>query len=381
MAESKSMYPANGRVILHIDMNAFYCSVHAAHEPEKYRGKPIAVGGREQERRGILVTASYECRAKGVKTGMTIWQARRLCPEIIIIHPDFDLYRDYSRRMISILHDVTDRVEQASIDEAYLDITDCYQQGTPVEIALGIQKRIYRELSLPSSVGIAPNKWLAKMASDMKKPNAYTILRKRDLPGVLWPLPVGKAYGVGKKTEERLKELNIHTIGDLAHAEIDFLRMNFGVKGERLKRRVNGEDESPVNPHAHEQRKSIGHSTTLSYDVDDGKALRHVLGQLAGSLSERLRKRHVMALNIQLTIRYADWQTITRSAMTEKPVRASEDILLYADTLLEKNWSGAPVRLLGISAQKLQDDEDVKIQLDLFSFLKEAKSELEGRKI
>lgn len=281
------------RYILHVDMNAFYCSVHVAHEPGKYRGKPIAVGGSTEERRGILVTASYECRAKGVRAAMPIWQARKLCPEMIVIPPDFELYRDYSRRMFALLQQYTALAEGASIDEAYLDVTDSGEHGTPVEIAEAIQRRLREELGLPCSIGIAPNKFLAKMASNMKKPNAITILRKRDLPAVLWPLPIRDMHGVGKKLEEKLKAMSIATIGDLASAPLERLRTELGKTGAVLWKHAQGEDDQPVDPESMYEVKTIGNSTTLPRDIEVAAELEPVLRKLAESVSGRMRKKRL----------------------------------------------------------------------------------------
>lgn len=360
--------PKKGRVILHIDMNAFYCSVHASHEPQRYRGKPIAVGGNVEERRGILVTASYECRAKGVKTGMPIWEARKLCPEMIVISPDFELYRRYSREMMQILYRYTPLVEQASIDEAYLDITGCESMGSPLDISTSIQQQIKSVLGLPCSIGIAPNKFLAKMASDMKKPNGITILRKRDVKEKLWPMPAGNLHGVGKKTTAKLQKLKIHTIGELAAAPVDLLRREFGKAGVLHQEHANGNDRAIVDPYAMEEVKSIGNSTTLPRDVDELETLKQVLMQLAESVSRRLNKREMLAESLQITIRYADWRTITRSLTIITPFDAAQDIFDYASALFDKHWSGEPVRLLGISTNKLIERSKAYIQLDIFTF-------------
>lgn len=224
-------YPVNGRVILHIDMNAFYCSVHEAVEPDKYKNKPLAVAGSVELRKGIIVTCSYQARSKGIKTGMLVGQALKLCPELVLIRPDFDLYRSFSRRFMKIAYEYSPLVEGMSIDECFVDITGSKAFGTPLEIASAIQERIRKELHLPCSVGVAPNRLLAKMASDMKKPNGISVLRKRDVPAMLWPQPCAYLYGIGKKTADKLKKLQIHTLGQLAQADADLLTKHFGVLG------------------------------------------------------------------------------------------------------------------------------------------------------
>lgn len=363
-------YPKNGRVILHVDMNAFYCSVHASHEPDKYKGKPIAVGGSVEERRGILVTASYECRAKGVRATMPIWQARKLCPEMIVIAPDFDLYRQYSQRMLHILHQFTPIIEPASIDEAYMDITECGHIGTPLEIAKRIQSQLLVEMDLPCSIGIAPNKFLAKMASELKKPNAINILRKRDVRNILWPKPVRELHGVGKKMEERLNKLNILTIGDLANSPIEYMGQEFGKMGLVIWNHANGHDYSIVDPTSVYEVKTVGNSTTLPQDIDDGETLKKVLMNIADSVARRMRKREVMGENVQITIRYADWKNVNRSCMALRLLDSKEEIYEYALHLFERHWNGSPVRLLGVSVQKLVDKKDAFIQMDIFTYEK-----------
>jgi DNA polymerase-4 len=249
------------RIILHIDMNAFYCSVHAAEEPERYGGKPTAVAGSVELRRGILVTSSYEARAMGVRTGMTVRQALKACPELILISPDFDLYRKYSKGFLRIAGNYTPLIEAVSIDECFLDITGSSQFGTPVEIAETIRSRVKYELSLPCSIGIAPNKLLAKMASDMRKPDAVTILRRREVPQLLWGKSCQTLYGIGAKTADKLLRLNIRTIGELAAADERMLLERFGIYGGWMKRAAHGIDDAPVEP-LREAAKSIGHTTT-----------------------------------------------------------------------------------------------------------------------
>ncbi len=204
----KEMYPKNGRVILHVDMNSFYASVEMACEPS-LKGKPLAIAGNVEERRGIIVTCSYEARKFGVKTAMPLWEAKKLCPALIVRKPNFDRYREASAGMFDVLRRYTSLVEPVSIDEGYMDITESYQLGSPIEIAKSIQTALLKELDLPSSIGIAPNKFLAKMASDMKKPLGITVLRKRDVPNVLWPMACFEMHGVGKKTAEKLAPLGI----------------------------------------------------------------------------------------------------------------------------------------------------------------------------
>ncbi|MCD5323158.1 DNA polymerase IV [Pontibacillus sp. HN14] len=355
-------------------MNSFYASVEMAYNPE-LKGKPLAIAGNPEERKGIVVTASYEARAKGVKTTMPLWQARRLCPDMIVMRPNFDRYRKASREMFSILSQVTHLVQPVSIDEGYMDITDCEDQGTPLDIANWIQKTIMEQLELPSSIGIAPNKFLAKMASDMKKPMGITVLRKRDIPTKLWPLPVREMYGVGEKTAEKLINSHIHTIEDLAKADVYALKGKLGINGERLQNRANGIDDRLVDPDAVSEFKSIGNSQTLPHDTTDDIEITKLLRQLSQKVADRMENKEVVSRNIQLMIRYHDRRTITRSKQLPEYISKVEEIYQYAVKLWEDHWNGTPIRLMGVTAQDLSEKQDATLQLDLFTYEKEAKNE------
>ncbi|KIL38562.1 DNA polymerase IV [Gordoniibacillus kamchatkensis] len=375
MKQVSDQYPKNGRVILHIDMNAFYCSVHEAVEPEKYKGKPIAVAGSVELRRGIVVTSSYAARARGVKTGMQVREALKLCPELQLIRPDFDLYRTFSRRFMQIAYQYSPLVEAVSIDECYVDITGSKQFGTPLEIAGLIQERIRVELGLPCSIGVAPNKLLAKVASDMRKPDAINVLRLRDVPGVLWHQPCNTMFGIGRKTAEKLQRLQIFTLGQLAAADERLLTERFGVYGAWLKRAANGIDDSPVNPEQ-ERSKSIGHTTTLPRDFTDRDDIRRVFLNLADQTCRRLRRQGLVARVVQITVREPSMKTYTRSATLPQPTESHDDVYREACRLFDAHWPEAkPVRLLGITLQNLQPKAESALQLDLFTFEREPKKE------
>ncbi|WP_458412578.1 DNA polymerase IV [Schinkia sp. CFF1] len=367
-------YPKNGRVILHVDMNSFYASVEMSYNPS-LKGKPLAIAGNPKERRGIIVTCSYEARAKGVKTTMPLWEAKRLCPELIVLPPDFEKYRKASLAMFQILAQYTSLVQPVSIDEGYLDITGCSSLGSPLEIAQKIQQQIYTELDLPSSIGIAPNKFLAKTASDMKKPMGITILRKRDVAAKLWPLKVENMHGIGKRTAEKLNKIGITTIGDLAKANEYGLKQLLGINGLRLKERANGEDQRPVDPDATSLFKSIGNSTTLSNDTTDVEEIKMVFERLAASVERRMQRKAVVSWNIQITIRYYNRETITRSRLLKNAIFTKEDIFQSAWYLFKKHWNEEPIRLLGVTAQDLEEKHDSTKQLNLFTFEQEAKDE------
>ncbi|RKP54314.1 DNA polymerase IV [Cohnella endophytica] len=366
---------AKGRVILHIDMNAFYCSVHAAEEPEKYQGKPTAVAGSVELRKGIVVTSSYEARAKGVRTGVTVRQALNVCPELILIRPDFEIYRKYSKAFMRIAGNYTPLLEAVSIDECYLDITGSSQFGSPVEIAETIARRVKDELSLPCSIGIAPNKLLAKMASDMRKPNAITILRRRDMPRLLWDKPCQTLHGIGARSADKLLKLNIRTIGELAGADERMLSERFGIYGAWMKQAANGIDDSPVQP-LHEAPKSIGHTTTLPADLTEREQYRRVLLNLADQTTRRLRHQRMVCTTIQISIRDPDMRTISRSTTVNIPTDASDEVYRIACKLMDAHWKESkPVRLLGITLQGLTSKEETPLQLDLFSYEEKPKKD------
>ncbi|WP_166242450.1 DNA polymerase IV [Paenibacillus turpanensis] len=371
----QSQAPRKARIILHIDMNAFYCSVHEAVEPHLYKGKPMAVAGSVELRKGIVVTCSYPARARGVRTGMQVREAMRLCPDLILLQPDFDLYRRFSLAFLEIVESYSPLVEATSIDECFVDITGSSQFGEPLEIAETIQKRIAAELGLPCSIGVAPNKLLAKMASDMKKPNGLTVLRIRDVPKVLWDKPCASLFGIGAKTAEKLKRLQIHTIGELATCpEADLTRM-FGVLGVHLKQAANGIDLSPVTAER-EQSKSVGHTVTLPKDVLSFEDADRVFLNLSDQVARRLRRQGLTASTVQITVRRPDMVTITRSFTLQAPTDDAADFYREACRLYRKHWmEGKPARLLGVTAQNIKAKSETPIQLDLFEYEKQPKRE------
>jgi DNA polymerase IV len=370
----KEMYPKKGKVILHVDMNSFYASVEMAYDSE-LKGKPLAIAGNPEERRGIIVTCSYEARKFGVRTTMPLWEAKKLCPDLIIKKPNFDRYRTASAAMFDILRQYTEVVEPVSIDEGYMDITECSDLGAPLEIAESIQKRILEQLDLPCSIGVAPNKFLAKTASDMRKPMGITVLRKRDISRILWPLEVGEMHGVGTKTADKLKSIGIDTIGGLAAANEIQLKGLLGINGLRLKERANGQDNRQVDPDSVYDFKSIGNSTTLPRDISNQHELLKVLDRLSEQVASRMKRKEAVATSISVMIRFKDRKTITRSQKLQNPVSKQEEIAVAAKTLFLKHWNGDPIRLLGITGTDLLEADKAVKQLDLFSYEQDAKKE------
>ncbi|AXM90355.1 DNA polymerase IV [Anoxybacillus ayderensis] len=362
------------RIIFHIDCNSFFASCEMARDPS-LKEKPVVVAGDPKERRGIVLAANYLAKQLGIYTTMPLWEAKKRCPSLVVRKPNFSLYRAISQQMFERLQCVSPILERASIDEGYLDVTEMALSVHPLILAENIQRDLLETAQIPVSIGIAPNKFLAKMASEMKKPLGITILRKRDVPNVLWPLAVENMHGVGKKTAKKLNALGVVTIGDLAKADETTLQQTLGIYGSRLKEWANGIDHRPVDPEEGEKRKSIGNSTTLPYDVAGKKVLLDVLHQLADSVSKRMKQNKVVSTTVQLTIRYHNFQTITRSKTWDNPFQEAEDIFRYAAYLLQKHWNGEPIRLLGITALDVFDRKKAVKQLDLFHYEEEAKNE------
>lgn len=362
------------KVILHVDMNSFFASVEQAYDPS-LKGLPLAIAGNPQHRRGILVTCTYEARAFGIYTTMTVGEARRLCPDLVILPPDFEKYRKASAEVFNVLRSYTELVEPVSIDEAYVDITTIGGLTNAENIAQAIQLQLLNTLDLPCSIGIGPNKFLAKTASDMKKPMGITILRKRQVPQVLWPKPVIEMHGVGKSTEKKLAELKIYTIGELAQADEINVRAKLGKNGVRLKARANGIDNRPVDPEAANERKSVGSSTTLPIDETDLAACLKTFEWLAEKVAFRLEKQQLAGTVIMIQIRTADWQNHTRSKTVINPLLKGKDIYREAKLLFERHWDGEAIRLLGITISNVFPVEQLFEQLSIDNFEQHAKDE------
>jgi len=338
------------RIILLADMNAFFASVHQALDPA-LKGKPVIVGGDPEKRRGIVLTASYEAKAKGVKTGMTVFEAAKLCPEATFIKPQHHLYVHFSTRILRIMRDFTPLVEPFSIDEAFLDVTGCAKLfGSPVEIAQKLKKRIREEVGVTCNVGIGPNKLLAKMAAEMQKPDGLTVLNYEDVPKRLWPLPVRELFGVGPRYEHHLKLFNIHTIGNLAKFPVKILRKRFGVNGELLWQCANGIDESPVDPDTLEKVKSVGHQVTLPRDYRTHGEIRVVILELADLVAERVRAGGYSGRVVALSLKDANFAWLSRMKTLPERTDLTADIYRAAVELLKRHWpEGWPVRMVGVA--------------------------------
>ena len=349
------------RVIMHLDMNAFFASVEQQTNPE-LRGKPIAVIGTG---RTVVTTASYEARAFGVKTGMNTWQARQACPQIIFVVGDNRKYADTSTKIIATMRDYTPQIEVFSIDEAFLDLTGSLKLfGSAESIAYQLKARIRHVFGLTCSIGIAPNKLLAKLASDMQKPDGLTIIAPERVSEVLERLPVKELCGIGKKVEKQLADLNIFTCGELGRASVDRLKRRFGINGERLVMMGRGVDDSPVIPPEEEDEvKSVGHSMTLAQDVTGRDSLAKYVLQLAEMVGRRARRYHVTGKTVHLTIRYGDFTTVGKQQTRSSPTNQSDEIYRDAMAILDTFDLTQPVRLVGVRITSLTHHAD---QLPLF---------------
>jgi DNA polymerase-4 len=339
------------RIIMHIDMNAFFASVEQQANPE-LRGKPIAVIGRG---RTVVTTASYEARAFGVKTGMNTWQAKQACSHITFVIGDNRKYTHTSSEIMKMMQDYTPLVEVFSIDEAWLDVTGSLALfGSAEAIACRMKDRIRQRFGITCSIGIAPNKLLAKLASDMKKPDGLTVIPPEDVAAVLEHLPIGDLCGIGRKTERQLSLLGITTCGQLGRYPVEVLRRKFGVIGERLQQMGQGADSSPVVPgEEQEEVKSVGHSMTLDRDIESRRDILRYLLQLSEMVGRRARRYGVAGKTVHLTVRFADFTTIGRQCTRKEPANQSEEIYSDAVSILDSLELGQPIRLLGVQITNL----------------------------
>ncbi len=353
------------RIILHIDMNAYFASCAQVIEP-KFQGKPIAVGGKSS--RSIITTASYEARNFGVHSAMPVFQAKKLCPSLIIVSPDFRLYEFFTRKFIDIIKRFSDIIELASIDECYVDVTHKISiNDNPFSFVKSIQDAILDETGLKCSIGVAPNKFLAKMASDMKKPFGITVLRKRDIPGMLWPLKIGDMYGVGKKTAIFFMDIGIHTIGDFVHYNDQaYLKSKLGKMYDVLIKWANGNDESIVHTESSDA-KSVGNSRTFSHDTTDYQEIKEMFSKLAKSVSRRAQRDELFGVTISITIRYYDFRNSNRSLSIDDPTNDYEIIFMNAMRMFDQNYQeGRPIRLLGVTLHNVAKIDSFAKQLSIF---------------
>jgi DNA polymerase-4 len=343
------------RKIIHIDMDAFYASVEQRDDPA-LRGKPVAVGGRQ---RGVVMAASYEARSFGVRSAMPSATAKRLCPELLFVKPRFDVYKEVSRQIREIFLDYTPLVEPLSLDEAYLDVTTNLK-GMPLasEIAREIRARILERTGLTASAGISYNKFLAKLASDYRKPNGQTVIPPEKGPAFVEGLPVAKFHGIGPKTAEKMTRLGLHTGADLKAQSLDFLEQSFGRAGAWYYAIARGRDDRRVVPDR--PRKSVGSETTFMQDLGRPDEIEEGIASVLQDVWSYCERTGTAGRTVTVKIKYADFQIVTRSRTLGQPVPSREVLERTSLDLVRSIYPLAKrVRLLGVSLHNLQQRDEV----------------------
>lgn len=336
-------------MILHVDMDAFYASVEERDQPE-IAGRPLIVGG-SAESRGVVAAANYPAREFGVHSAMATSKALRLCPDAVVLPPRMEWYSRIARQIREIFHRYTPEIEPLSLDEAFLDATGSVQLfGSVEEIGRKIKQDIWSELRLIASVGVAPNKFLAKLASDMDKPDGFTVITADVIQETLDPLPVTRIWGVGRVTAQKFHALGIHTISDLRQKSLEQLGKQFGSHGKHFWQLARGIDDRMVVPDR--KAKSVSHETTFPTDIEDPDQLRAWLLELTEQVARRLRNSNLVARLIQLKVRYDNFDTITRSKRLEQATSSTQSIWQTAIQLFEHKLPKRHlrVRLLGVGA-------------------------------
>jgi DNA polymerase-4 len=366
------------RTILHLDLDAFFCAVEELRDPS-LRGKPFAVGGKPDQR-GVVASCSYAARQVGVKSAMPMARALRVCPHLIVVSPRHGVYEEISQKVMERLNALSPLVEQISIDEAFIDISDLREASE--KIAWQLQTKVREEVGLPCSVGIASNKLVAKTATEVGKhsakgdspPNALTVVPAGQEAEFLAPLPVGMLWGVGPKTGAQLKELGICTIGELAAWPEKDLITRFGEHGREMAQHAHGVDARPVI--TEHEIKSISQETTFARDVREDKVLETTLKELSAQVGKRLRKSNLAGTTVKLKIRWSDFTTLTRQTTLPTPTDVDNEIIKTALDLMKKVRSpGKAVRLIGVGVSGL--GEPLR-QLDLFDAGSEKERKLQA---
>jgi len=361
----------NFRKIIHIDMDAFYASIEQRDNPE-YRGKPIAVGGSPEGRGGVVATASYEARKFGIRSAMSSKKAAQLCPHVIFVRPRFEAYKEASQKIRDIFHRYTDLIEPLSLDEAYLDVTDDKQKiGSAIEIAKQIKQAIKDELNLTASAGVSINKFVAKIASDINKPDGLKFIGPSRIESFMEELPVEKFYGVGKVTAGKMMKMGIIKGADLKKLSEPELIRHFGKSGKFYYKIVRGIDDRDVMPHR--DTKSIGAEDTFPYDLTQLEEMQAALEKIASLVHDRLQRHQLKGRTITLKIKYHDFKQVTRSKSFSQAIGDFETICSTAIQLLTGSEpEGKKIRLLGITSSNFnepgpkQSKEDLSDQLRLF---------------
>ena len=367
------------KIILHIDLNAFFVRCEELKNPS-LEGKPVIIG--RVGRGGIVSTCSYAARKFGVKSGMPTYEALLKCKNAIVLDVDFNFYHEKSKQFFAFLKKYTNLIEPASVDECFADFTEVLKnEKEPLNFLRNLQKDLFEETGLKCSIGVAPTKFLAKMASDMKKPLGLVVIRKRDAKKKLSPLPIEDFFGIGKKTAPHLRQLGINTIGDLITRidnEDQAIKRELGKFYFVIKDWINGKGDDEINTEPFDP-KSIGHSTTLYSDALSVEELEKPLRELSKEVSEDAQKRGKKGKAVQLVLKDNEFKVINRSKRLNKLTNSFDDIFNTAFELLKDNYDGRPTRLIGVTLQQLKNPKETYEQLSIFDNFEEIKEENETR--
>jgi DNA polymerase-4 len=339
------------RRIVHLDMDAFYASVEQRDDPQ-LRDKPVAVGGKP-ESRGVVAAASYEARAFGVRSAMPMARAVRLCPELLIVPPDFERYRRVSAQVMEILRACTPLVEPLSLDEAYLDVTEnAWREEFGSRVAKRLKQQIHEQTGLTASAGVAPNKFLAKIASGYRKPDGLTVISPDRVESFLHELPVEALWGVGPVTARKLRAIGIEKLVQIRSVDMELLRQTVGSLADWLRQLSHGDDPRPVEPHR--ESKSSSTENTYAEDLSDLQTIREELDRMARENADWLARNRFSARTVTIKVRYSDFKTVTRSHTLSMPTDDADVIASWAVELMARTEAGRrPVRLLGVRVQGL----------------------------
>lgn len=346
------------RVILHCDLNNFYASAECITHKE-WRDVPLAVCGNPELRHGVVLAKNELAKKFGVRTGDVIWQAKQKAPDLVVVEPHFDLYMSYSKQMFKLYNDYTDMVEPFGADECWLDVTGSRKLfGDGKTIADSIRERVKKESGLTCSVGVSFNKVFAKLGSDLKKPDATTVIDRENYKRLVWKLPANEMLMIGKHTYERLQKLNIKTIGDLACADESVLKSYFGINGSKMRAAARGDDTEPVREAAKSRdAKSMGHGMTTVRDIRNLEEARDLLYYLSEKVSARMRKGNVRGSLVTVCMRDNNLFSIVRQRPLDMPTYSSTEIAECALAVFADNWDGTPMRTVTVGVSKLMRDD------------------------
>lgn len=355
------------RIIFHVDVNSAFLSWTAVEKLRKgekidIREIPSAIGGDEASRHGVILAKSTLAKKYGIVTGESLYSARKKCPKIIIFPPSFDVYKKSSRKLMSLLKEYTPVIEQYSIDECFMDLTFDIGDLIPLELARTIKKRIKDELGFTVNIGVSTNKLLAKMASELEKPDKINTLYKNEIKTKLWPLPVGELFMVGRSGKEKLNKLFIHNVGELANFNVDILVNKFKSYGKLIWQYANGIDESEVNS-SEEEAKIISNSITLSNDIINLEEVKNILLELCETVASRLRKINRYCSSVSVLIRTSNFKNYSHQKKLRDPTNCTKNIIEISNSIFIEMWKREPIRLLGIQLSGLCDSEVKQISL------------------